>query len=589
MAEKKTFSSKFKALFTGKRPFQKRLLLALGPSLALSFTLLFFGPLDLSYISRDYVTYSALDILPQTAVIMGTAFLALLLAASIPGGKVHAFLISVYSGLSLAFYLQGAFLNPDLGTLDGHTINWPSFSTKMVINLAIWFLILLIPHLVHYFSNRIWQRFVILISAALILMQAGSLAGKLLDQAKIDRDRPVSWYLSTENMLKTGSEKNITVFLLDTVSNSDITAMVEKFPEQLNVMHDFTMYTNANSHYMFTVPSLVNLLTGQEWDCENESIRDYMNKAWSSDEAESFYLELKNQEFDRNVYLLLSEAANDPAVLKDSFSNLKSTDSGRKINRQAFLKLFKLSCYRYFPIALKPFFVIYTTDISNLLTADDAMSNEWELVSRMNEEGFTAGSAKNVFSFYYLAGTHKPYRIDERGRLISSDLEPKFLTNYSEKEQQLSGFFYLISDYIRQLKENGLYDNTGIIILADHGNNEEAGADHQPIYMIKMPGETHGDMYIRTAPITIQDCFIPDVLSMAGVNENLTGIPSAQVPEEPAERWTRAYAYDESYPPLPGASNNVMREYRYEGDADDLTDKWVSGEYTTIPMLDSFY
>ena len=94
MAEKKTFGSKFKALFIGKRPFRKRLLLALGPSLALSFTLLSFGPLDLSYISRDYVTYSALDILPQTALVMSAAFLALLLAASIPGGKVHAFLLS---------------------------------------------------------------------------------------------------------------------------------------------------------------------------------------------------------------------------------------------------------------------------------------------------------------------------------------------------------------------------------------------------------------------------------------------------------------------------------------------------------------
>ncbi len=589
MAEKKTFGSKCKALFTGKRSFRKRLLLALGPSLALSFTLLFFGPLDLSYISRDYVTYSALEILPQTALVMSAAFLALLLAASIPGGKVHAFLLSVYSGLSLAFYLQGSFLNPDLGTLDGRTINWPGLSTKMIVNLAIWCLILLLPHLVHYFSNRVWQRFVILTSAALVLMQAGSLAGKLIDQAKIDRDRPVSWYLSAEDMLKTGSEKNITVFLLDTVSNSDIAAMAEKFPEQLNVMHDFTMYTNANTHYMFTVPSLVNLLTGQEWDCENEPIRDYMNKAWDSEEAISFYRELKEKGFDRNVYMLLSEAANDPAVLRDRFTNLKSSDSGRKINRQAFLKLLKLSCYRYFPIALKPFFVIYTMDISNLLTAGDAMTNEWELVFRMNEERFSTGSAKNVFSFYYLAGTHKPYRIDERGRLISSELAPGFLTNYSEKEEQLSGFFFLIGDYIRQLKEMGLYDTTGIIILADHGSNEESGADHQPIYMVKMPGEAHDEMHIRTAPITIQDCFIPDVLSMIGVNGNLTGTPSVEVPEEGAERWTRAYAYDESYPPLNGASNNVMREYRYKGDGEELIGKWVSGEYRTIPMLDSFY
>ena len=76
---------------------------------------------------------------------------------------------------------------------------------------------------------------------------------------------------------------------------------------------------------------------------------------------------------------------------------------------------------------------------------------------------------------------------------------------------------------------------------------------------------------------------------MIGVESNMTGTPSAQIPEGPAERWTQAYAYDESYPPLPGASNNVMHEYRYTGDGEDLTEKWVSGEYTTIPMFDSFY
>ena len=589
MAEKETFSNKFRALFKGKRPFPKRLLLALGPSLAISFTLLFFGPLDLSCISRDHITYSALEILPAAALVMGVVFLVLLLAASISGGKVHAFLVSVYSGLGLAFYLQGAFLNPDLGTLDGRTINWPGFCTKMLVNLAVWFVILLIPHLIHYFSNRAWQRFVILVSAALILMQAGSLTGKLIGQAKIDREKPAAYYLSAENMLKTGSEKNITVFLLDTVSSRDIAAMAEKYPEKLTAFHDFTMYDNANSHYMYTVPSLVNLLTGQEWDCENESIRDYMNEAWKSEESASFYQKLKENGFDRNVYMLLSEAANDPAVLEESFSNLRDSGSGRRIDRQAFLKLFKLSFYRYFPIALKPFFVIYTTDISNLLSSGDAMSNEWELVYRMNNESFSPGSTKNIFSFYYLAGTHKPYRIDERGRLISSDLAPNFLTNYSEKEDQLAGFFYLIADYIRQLKEQGLYDSAGIIILSDHGNNEDKEADHQPVYFIKRPDEEHDELQVRSAPITIQDIFIPDVLAMAGAEGDQTGTASAMIPEGSAERWTQAYALDENYPLIPGASNNVMHEYRYQTDGDELIDKWINSDFVTVPMLDSFY
>ena len=583
MSENKDFSAKLKTLFTGKRPFRKRLLLALGPSLALSFTLLFFGPLDLSYISRDYVTYSALDILPTAAMITGAAFLMLLLASVLPGGKLHAFMISVYSGISLAMYIQGAFLNPDLGSLDGQTINWPSFSTAMAVNLVIWLLILLIPHMIHYFSVRTWRHFVMIVSAALILMQAVSLTGKLIDQAKLDRSRHNSLYLSTENMLNVGSENNIAVFLLDTTSESDLTKMTEKYPDRLSLFHDFTRYTNANTHYMYTVPSLVNLLTGETWDCENESIRTYMNQAWQSEKTKAFYQTLTKEGYERNFYMLLAEAASDPAVLQGIFSNLKSSGKDFTINRTALLKLYKLSCYRYFPLTMKPFFVIYTTDISNLISAQDAMNSEWDFITRMNEGPLSRGDSRNTFSFYYLAGTHKPYRINDRGQLIHSDLEPGFNTNYADMEDQLAGFFYLIENYIRQLKEMDLYDNTGIIILADHGDNSNKAADHQPIYLVKMPGEKHDEMTLRTDPITIQDRFIPDIMAMLKQEINRDNTT------EPAEHWSQAYAYDEAFPPLQGARFNVMREFRYSGDGDELTKKWLNDDYITIPMKDSFY
>lgn len=583
MTKKTSFREKLTALFTGKRPFPKRLLLAFAPSLALSFTLLFFGPLDLSCISRDEITYSALDILPATGLVTGTAFLLLLLIAAIPGGKIHAFLVSLYTGLSLAVYLQGAFLNPNLGTLDGRTINWSSFSGLMLVNLAVWFVFLLIPHLVHYFSNRVWRRFVTLITAALVLMQAVSLTQKLLQQAQIDHQRSASYYLSAEDMFAIGQEKNIAVFLLDTTSNTDLDDMFAAYPERLSEFRDFTRYDNANTHYMYTIPSLISLLTGQEWDCENVSIRDYMNEAWHSPEAMEFYRTLQDQDYVHNFYMLLAEAANDPAVLKESFSNLRSSAKDTVINRQALVKLFKLSFYRYFPLALKPFFVIYTTELNGLVSAQDALINEWDFVARMSENAVHTGSSKNAFHFYYLAGTHKPYRMDARGRLIHSDAAPEFLTNYAEKEEQLSGFFYLINDYMRQLKEMGLYEETGIIILADHGNNEIADADHQPIYLVKRPGERRDAMETNSAPITIQERFLSEVIAMAD------GSPIPDLPDEKTERWTRAYAFDEALPPLPGAAYNVMREYRYSGGGDELIEAWQNGDYRTHPMLDSIY
>ena len=591
MTSSAVFKQKLKNLFKGKRKFPQRLLLALLPCLALSFTLCFFGPLDLVCLNSGFVAYSALDLIPYTAAVMGAVLAGLLLVASVPGGKVHAFIVSTITGMAAAVYLQGAFLNPDFGTLDGHTINWQSFSRPMLVNLAVWFVILLIPHLIHYFSIRFWKRFVMVISLALILMQGVSLGIKLAEQRQPEQAvQRNSRYLSDAEMLKVGSGQNIVVFLLDSTSSRDLDEMLEKYPEALQLLHDFTRFTNANSHYMFTVPALVNLLTGQVWDQENIPIAEFMDASWKSETASGFYSALSDKGYERNFYMLLPEAAHDPAVLEGTFSNLKITGKDFSLDKSAFVSLYKLSLYRYVPITMKPFFVIYSTDIVNVLTHPDTMTNEWDFVEQMNSGSLQTGGSANKFIFYYLAGTHRPFRLDDRGRLISSDLAPEYNTNYSESEDQTAGFFYLIADYIRQLKEMGLYDETGIIVLADHGNNANALSDHQPIYMVKMPGDYHDSVVEDPTPITTQDCFLADVMAMTGETARNWGIPSLETEAGPeTERWTVTYAKDPDLPKLPGAQYNVFHEYRYTGDGSTLIEKWQSGDHTVLPLKDSFY
>ena len=137
--------NKLQKLIKGKRPFPMRLCLALFPALALSFTLLFFVPLNITITNRNNLSYSAVDILSATALAAGIFLLILLLFAAIPGGKVHAFIVSAYVGISIAMFVQDSFLNSDFDSLDGLVINWKSFSTKMVINFAVWCAILILP------------------------------------------------------------------------------------------------------------------------------------------------------------------------------------------------------------------------------------------------------------------------------------------------------------------------------------------------------------------------------------------------------------------------------------------------------------
>ena len=166
--------NKILGFFRGKRTFPQRLKMAALPCLALSFTLLFFGPLDLAYLSREYVTWTAFDIFLPILGIWAAVFVCLWLFTSAIGGKAHAVLVSLWTGIAAAMYIQGAFLNPDLGTLDGHTIDWTSYRGQMLVGILVWLILLLIPHIVHAVNKRGWRIFVSVLCGALVIMQGVS-------------------------------------------------------------------------------------------------------------------------------------------------------------------------------------------------------------------------------------------------------------------------------------------------------------------------------------------------------------------------------------------------------------------------------
>ena len=573
----------------GKRPFPKRLRLALAPALALSLSLTLFGTLDFTYTNRNFLSYTAADILPVILISAGIVFLLLLLAASVPGGKVHAFLLSAYVGISTAMYIQKAFLNPDFGGADISSINWKSFSTMMIINLALWFIILVLPHLIHYFSNRAWRIFTIVISIALILAQGISLTGKFPELNKSVRERTAGLSLSDENMLHVGSRKNIIVFLLNETSTKDLKSMTESYPELMDSLKDFTWFDNPNSHYMFTFPSLVNLLTGQEWNSESERISEYMYSAWNSEQAVSFFQSLADNGYARDFYLPLSYITKDTASLQGMISNLKQADSGFIIDREAMLNLYKLSFCQQCPIMLKPFFMLPLSDAGSVVSRKNVWNSEWDFINAMNKDQILAGREEQTFKLYYLQGSQWPYDLDETGHPKNDRNAGSDQDGETGKNEQLAGIFTLIGKYMDQLRNAGLYEEAGIIILSDHGNNADKRSDHQPVYLIKHPGEQHETITAASAPITIQDCFLADVAEMSGIENGHWGNPSGNVTDDPVDRWTMTFAKDNSFPDVDGAEYNVMREYRYDRDGDYLIEQWIASNFNTVPIIDSFY
>ena len=581
MSGEKTIIRKIISLFQGKRPFPKRLLLSAGPAFAFSFTLFFFGPLDLAYISRNDISYSPLYILPVTGLIMGVVFLLLLLAATVPGGKIHAILVSVYTGCSIAMYLQGAFMNPDLGTLDGHTINWTGLSKDMWLNFALWFIILLIPFLIHYLSNRFWRRFTTCISVILILMQSVSLITKIMDQVQYDKSNPPNYYLSKKDMFLLGRQKNVIVFVLDTVSNRDIELTAEKYPDILPQFKDFTCFDNANTQYMFTFPSLVDTLTRHDPVITAFNHQKYVEEAWRNPAAEAFYTELRKNDFQTNFYVMDFDITQNLGSLQPYISNIQRYGNNYKIDRSALLNLYKLSLYRYLPIAAKPFFYLYSEDVSQVVINPDALYDLDDFIREFPNIELEIGEQQNIFNLIHLQGSHKPYYMDEKGAIVGNWGHHRSSTNMTD---QVAGQLRLIGLYLWEMKANEVYDDSLIIIQADHGTNEDLTYDPQPIFWIKMPGSVNDSMNISRAPITIQTEFIPTIARTLGFSDYDYGSTVFEIGDAPRERITRIFGRYKDFVSSESKDTGLF-EFHYVGGCENLIETFTKAPAGIYPII----
>ena len=136
----------------------------------------------------------------------------------------------------------------------------------------------------------------------------------------------------------------------------------------------------------------------------------------------------------------------------------------------------------------------------------------------ISEHRLTNTADKPVFSFIHLDFAHD----------ISNEDSALWSGFSGECDQYTSirGSFEVINEYLRQMKENGTFDNSTIIILGDHGKAPceiELGHDSLdgPIttaLMIKTPGAEHKPLVVNDSA-QLSNEYLPDsILEYAGLS-----------------------------------------------------------------------
>lgn len=520
-------------------------------SVSLSFTVLFFSSAELFIRNqKDYLIDAWHILLPMfvAALFISVAAIVFLNIMLFIHETLYIVVSRLMAGLLLAFYVQEMFLNGKMSSITGDSFNANLETWEVVLNTAIFLLITILPLIGHFLRKKypqikllqVGNEYIVPYFAGLIfIMQIFGIVGSIVQFGYNKYERLYDSYLSYETTMSLSKDKNITVFIVDRLDSFYMDEILKTYPDMYDELNGFTFYQNNIAHYTNTFPSVTYMLTGVQY--EGEEWNDYFKRAWAE---KSFIDDLKKNGFHVNLLIDNIATYSNYSDLKNKCDNLGTlNDSKYKFNYLGndgiFLTMTKLSLGRIVPYFAKGMFIngiqsdfssdfiyYYNDDIDDLMPGAVGVETDLLYYDNLKRTGLDKDNAKNTFSFIHLNGAH------DASNELSELYSDKYKSGSFGTLSTARGDFEIIFEYIRQMKELGIYDNSTIIIVGDHGRPpheiESKKLDHleSPIVtalMIKPENAKEGSLKLDPLAELSNDFLAASVIEYAGLDHSMYG------------------------------------------------------------------
>jgi hypothetical protein len=546
------------------------------------FMLFFFAPLDTYFSNFNELLFQLSDIWPIFILVFAIMFIVFLIGFAILRNfkTVYRVAIALVFGLALAAYAQGNFLNMNKPFLDGNTPYWLFENSTIYTNLAIWGGLVILSFLLAFAFKGVKKHYytiVKVLSFAMTAILAVTLVTMTIAMPKTDAaqraaDQYFNYYLTTENRFELSEEHNLVVFWLDSVETALIDQAMENDPEYLAEFDGFTFYHNMSGSYRKTDGVYAYLLSGQYY-LNQEPFPVFAQNAINQD---TLFSEIKEQGYHTHIREFGHGIPYSEAQMS-YFDNLEKGYPQIKSKKFLTKHMLLLTAYRYAPVIMKPlFFEDYTTKLSvdNITIEFDKpvsfveQDADYEFYDTLKQEGLTIQDDYKCFKFYMLRAGHGPIDMNEK----TEKVERNSVTIY----QQTLGTLNILNEYLKQMKELGVYDDATIIIMADHGE----GWVTAPVFMMKNPKE-QGEIKISHATVSHED-IRATLIQAAGGDYRPYGTPVSMWPEH-IERERMFYAYEYQFNVGFDYYFNDITEYLVPMDANDYDQYVPSGNIYEKP------
>ena len=509
---------------TGSRPsWVKRFGFSLLITLFCAFTLCVVAPFEIVAGARGDVAFGLGDVWLPIVVFAVAGAIVMALICSVLPKKVFTPVLCLIFSVGLCCYVQAMFLNGGIPAADGRDVDWwGSYGFITVLSTVIWIFLIVGVTVLGAFKRRAAQFAIGVLSIALILVQGVGMASLMADNEIMEGPSSVT----EAGLFEVSKGNNVIVFILDYYDTRTLQKVVEESPDMLDEMEGFTWYQNSAGTMIPTGFALPYLMTAQTPEV-GQSIDDYLVTRWT----EGHFLEdLHATGYSVGVYTatfgvdyLTNAQANEEiyANLDNAFPRKLHIDYVNTLKI-----LMKAALYRDTPWLLKPLFRFYTDEINwrVILTPEDLPPEEKPYVlddakyyDSLKKYGlsFQDDSYAGAFRMIHLDGDHFPYYINENGEFVGE--------GNTTKEKQAIGSMSMVSYYLQQMKDLGVYDDATIIITADHGDWETSlelpKVVTSPIMLVKNPHSGNEAVRISQAPVSHADFFTHVLQAMGSASE----------------------------------------------------------------------
>ena len=489
--------------------------------------------------------------------------------------------------ISVGGYIQTMFLNKGLDQIGATTDGYIPTSDVVMKNFLIWGIVVAAAIIIIIISKENWKKPIFLTSFILLATQGVAYGTLFLAPPEGSMEYVESeYYLSGEKQYTLSSESNVIVFILDTISNQHYAAALETYPEIEQTLSDFTFYNNTDCNYYGTFPSVARLLTGHVYD-SNISTNDWIYDCWNNDATTRYYDSLHEAGYKVNVYAVepvLFTTSHGLSLVNGKVDNLTSESSARHIDYDLLDKtLLEMACYRFMPDYFKPNFDVPNTQYATIVTYPTNKINYLnpDFYADLVDKKLSVNNEEKYVTFYHLNGIHELINDENCNRVDDS----------GSYRATMKGIWVMLDEYLNQMKELGIYDNSTIIVTSDHG----AEAHPQSIFFIKEANERHAEMKVTNAPITLNE-LVPTIAKITTGESDYLGKTIYDFNEnEMRERTLYIRTTDNTLPSVKrwdGSDNegsNAYRLYTYTGNYDNYYYQYENDIYTTIPVVDSYF